>query len=84
MVARVVPEQPLQRVPGQRVAAVVVNRLEGREAEEDHGTARAHTRQLVAEAGADGVHQQALDGMVVERAKGVGHVKAVVARVERS
>lgn len=82
MVVGVVPEHLLQRVPGKSVSAVVVDSLQGREAEEDHSSTSGKTGDLVGKTSADSVHQESLEGVVVESAKGIRNVETVVARVE--
>lgn len=84
VVDSVVPENLLERIPRERVAAVVIDRFHGAEAEEDHSSAQAHPRELVCQTGADGVHEQALEGMVVQRAERVGDVETVVTGMESS
>ncbi|KAI3478430.1 hypothetical protein L1887_59637 [Cichorium endivia] len=56
--------------------------LERRKGEEEDALAQRHQGSGVGDDGAPRVEQQALDGVVVERAKGVGHVEAVVMRME--
>lgn len=79
----VVVEESLERVEGQVVSAVVVDGLESREGEEGECSAVAHATDKECKAGADTVHKESLEGVVVESAKRVGHVQAMVARVER-
>lgn len=61
---------------------MVVNGLEGREGEEGERSTVAHATDKECKTGADTVHQESLERMVVESAKRVGHVEAMVARVE--
>lgn len=82
VIARVVPEHLLQRVPRQAISAMVVDRLHGREAKEHHGAARSHPREFVAEARANRVHEETLERVIVKCAERVRDVEAVVARVE--
>lgn len=82
VVGRVVARDVLHGVPRERVPAVVVDRLDGREAEEEGALADRHEGELVADAGAERVEEEALKGVVVEGAVCVGDVEAVVAGVE--
>ena len=81
MVRGIVGRDVLQRVPGERVAAVVVDRLDGAAHEEEHAQPRGEQGDLVGEPRAERVEEEALYGVVVERAVGVGDVEAVVAGV---
>lgn len=82
VVGGVVAGHHLQGVPREGVAAVVVDGLEGGEAEEEEAEAGAHHGGLEGGAGAEGVEEEALDGVVVEGSVGVGDVEAVVAGVQ--
>lgn len=61
---------------------MVVNSLQGREGKKGECSSVAHTANEEGETGANAVHQESLEWMVVECAKGVGDVQAVVARME--
>lgn len=61
---------------------MIVNGLQSRKGEEGESTAVAHAADQECQASTNTIHQEALEGMVVERAKGIGHVEAVMARVE--
>lgn len=61
---------------------MVVDSLQGREGEEDQGTTVTHAAEKEGQRGSNTVHQEALERVVVESAKGVGDIEAVVARVE--
>lgn len=82
MVPRIVARDMLQRIPGERVPTVVVDGFDRRADEEEHALARGHAGEFVADAGAQGVEEEAFEGVVVEGAEGVGDVEAVVAGVE--
>ena len=82
VVGGVITSDVLHGVPGKRVPAVVVDGLDGREAEEEGALADRHVRNQVSDAGTERVEEEALEGVVVESAVGVGDVEAVVARVE--
>ena len=82
VVGGVITRYVLHGVPWKRVPAVVVNGLDGREAEEEGALADRHVCKQVSDAGAERVEEKALNGVVVESAVGVGDVEAVVARVE--
>uniref|UniRef100_A0A8R7UZM9 Uncharacterized protein n=1 Tax=Triticum urartu TaxID=4572 RepID=A0A8R7UZM9_TRIUA len=82
VVRRVVPEAEAEHVPRQPQAAVVVHALDGTEREEEDGDTGRHTGGEEGERPADGVEEEALHGVVVLRAEGVGHDQAVVPRVD--
>lgn len=84
VVGGVVARDVLQGVPGQGVAAVVVNGLDGREAEEEETLAGGHARKKEANTGAEGVEEETLKGVVIQSAVGVRNVEAVVSRMEGS
>lgn len=78
----IVRGEVLQRVPGEGVAAVVVNRLDGRQGKEPHGLAVCHARDQESNASTRCVQKESLNGVVVEGTKCVGNVESVVTRVE--
>ena len=61
---------------------MVIDRLDGADAEKGEALARGHAGEQVGTASAEGVEQKALDGVVVEGAVGIGDVETVVAGVE--
>lgn len=63
---------------------MVVNGLDGREGPEPDALAQGHEGGLEGETGADGIEQEALEGVIVQGAVGIGNVEAVVSRVEGS
>ena len=65
MVARVVAGDVLQRVPRQGVAAVIVNRLDRRECEEEYALAHIHACEFEGNAGANGIKEESLEWVVV-------------------
>lgn len=82
VVGRVVARDVLKRVPGERVAAVVVDRFHHGPDEEEHAHAGRHHRDLVGQTGAQRVEEEALDRVVVQGAVGVRDVETVVTGVE--
>lgn len=72
----------LERVERKTVPAVVVDSLAGREGEEEGGLSDGEARDGLGEHGAERVEQEALEGVVVERTKGVRDVEPVVYRVD--
>ena len=81
VIGRVAAEH-LERVKREAVAAVVVNRFASGEDEEEHRLADREARDGFGQQGADRVEEEALDGVVVERTVGVGHVEPVVDRMQ--
>ncbi len=82
MKRRILLVAPLQRIPRQPVAAVVVDALEDGEGAEAHGLADREAREGEGEGGADGVEEEGFAEGVVEGAEGVGDVDLVVVGVE--
>lgn len=82
VVSGVVGEDPVNRVPREGVAAVIKHGLHSRPGKEPYRLAHSHACEQVREARAKGVHDEALERVVVEGTIGVRHVEAVVARVK--
>ena len=82
MVSGVVGSQVLKRVPGKRVAAVIIYSLKSGANEEADSLTSRHACEEVSEAGAAGIEEEAFKGVVVEGTVGVGDVEAMVAGVE--
>lgn len=82
MVRGIITREVLERIPGERVAAVVVDGFDGRAGEEPHALAGGQEGRFVGDAGAERVEEEAFERVVVEGAEGVGDVEAVVAGVE--
>lgn len=78
VVSGIVAGDVLQGVPGQRVSAVVVDRLHHAADKEEHALARGHEGALVGDGRTESVEHETLDGVVVEGAVGVGNVETVV------
>lgn len=83
VIGSIVGGEMLQRIPGEGVSAVVINSLDGRASEEPHGLAVGHAGNQEADAGTRSVQKEALNRVVVESTESVGHVEAVMTRVER-
>lgn len=64
------------------IAAVVIDRLDGRHGKEPHSLTRGHTSHEECHAGSGCVEQESFHGMVVQCAKCIRNVKAMVAGVE--
>ena len=78
VVVGVVGAGELERVPGELVPAVVVDRLQRAEDEEEQAGAGGHHCDLVSESGASGVKNESFHWMVVKCAVGVRDVESVV------
>lgn len=61
---------------------MVIDGLDGGAGEEAGCLAGVHADEEVGEAGAEGVEEEAFEGVVIEGAVGVGDVEAVVTGVE--
>lgn len=82
VVGSIVAGDELERVPGERVAAVVVDSLDGGHGKEPHALTHSHEGGLERDSRAKGVEEEALDGVVVQSAVGIRNVESVVSRVE--
>ena len=82
MVIGVVRKQELAWVPPQFVPAVIIYRLERAEGEEKGSLANTHAGCLLREDRVKRVEEEALEGVVVERAKGIGDIETVVHGVD--
>lgn len=82
MVAGIVACETLEWVEWQGVPTVVVHRFERAACEEAHSLPGTHPCNLEGQTSAQSVEEEALEGMVVERAVRVGDVEAVVTRVK--
>ena len=82
MVAGIVTSEVLERVKRQRVAAMVVYSLDHAASEETDPLSDTHAREFEREASAEGLKDEAFQGVVVEGAVGVGDVQTVVAGVK--
>jgi hypothetical protein len=78
VVIRIVVEECLARVPPDSVPAVVVDSLRRRKGKEHDGLAHGHARCLVRDGRAEGIEDDALERVVVERAKSVGDIETVM------
>lgn len=78
MVRGVILETEMEDIPRQAEAAVVVDRLDHRKAEEDRGRSRRHPRYEKRDGPPKGVQQKALQGVVVESSDGVGDDQPVM------
>jgi hypothetical protein len=84
VVGGVVVRDQLQRIPGEFVAAVVIDRLHARKGKEDCSLTHRHAHDLECQTGADGVEQKTLKGVVVQGTVRIRNVEAVVSGVEGS
>ena len=74
MIVCVVGSDHLERVERYAVTTVVVDSLEGGECKEEHGLASRHECARLSYNRSDGVEDEALNGMVVERTERVRNV----------
>lgn len=78
MIIRIVSCDHLERIVGQSITAMVVNRFECRKAEQQHGLACAHSSQRLSNGGTQRIEDEAFDGMVIKRTKSIWNVESVV------
>jgi hypothetical protein len=74
MVPRIVPENVLQRIEWKGISAMIVDCLHSRETKEKHCAPDLKARKLVGHSGANGIHKETLEGMVVEGTKRVRNI----------
>ena len=84
VVVGIIVEEQLARVPPDTVSAMVVDRLCARDRKQQRSLSDRKTRALFREDSSDRVEHETFEGVVVERTKRVGHVEAVMDRVEMS
>lgn len=82
MVVGVVRCEPLDRVERQLVTAVIVDRLQRRDGEEERRLTDGHERGGFRNRCAEGVEQESFERVVVQCAVCVRDIQAVVPRVE--
>lgn len=78
----VIAAEHLERIPSEPVAAMIVDRLEGRDDEEKSCFPSTHACDCLRYPRTDAVEEEALNRMVVQRAERVRDVKTVVHGVE--
>lgn len=74
MVSGIVGCKMLQRIPGESIAAVIVNGFDGRKGEEPHALASRHPGCQECDASASSIEKESFNGMVVESAESIGNV----------
>ncbi|KAL3646483.1 hypothetical protein CASFOL_011663 [Castilleja foliolosa] len=82
VISRVVLKERLEKVAGQPKPAVVVDRLEGCEREEENGSPWGHSGNEEREGPTDRVEEDTFERVVVQGSKGVGNDETVVLRVD--
>lgn len=82
VIRSIIRGEVLQGIPRKRVAAVIVDGLDGREREKPHRLTSRHARNKESNSGTYRIQQETLDRMVVQGPERVRHVKAVVPRVK--
>lgn len=73
VIERVLRREPLERIPGDGVAAVIVDGLEDGQGDEPHCLAGGEARDREGEEGADDVDEEGFQHIGVKCAEGVGH-----------
>ena len=74
VILRVVPEEELERIERECISTVIVNSFHGGEAKKEHSPADPQARDLVCHSGANRIHEETFDRMIVESAERVGNV----------
>ena len=74
MVGGVIRKYETERIPGKIIAAVIEDGLDGRPGEKPQGLPHGHAREEIGQTGAQGVHDKALQRVVVEGAVRVGDI----------
>jgi hypothetical protein len=78
VVIRSVLGEPLERVPRQRIPAMIVDRLEGANSKEERSLADGHPRCGLSKDRAARVEDEAFYRVVVKRPVGIGDVQPVM------
>jgi hypothetical protein len=81
VVGGIVARDVLQRIPWQRVSAVIVDCLDGRGGKEGNSLTCSHASDQVRKTGTGGIEEETLKGVVVEGTVCVRNVQSVVSRV---
>ena len=81
VVAGVVRSEVLKRIPWQRIATMIINRLYGGTRKEPHALTSAQACQLERNACSQCIQEKAFQRMVVQGAKSIRNVEAVVTRM---
>ena len=82
MISGIVAGYVLQRIPGECVAAVIIDCLDRRGREKHQSLAGCHSCNFICYACSESIEEKPLERMVVESAESVGDVKAVVPGVK--
>lgn len=82
MVGSVVVGNQLQWIPRELVAAMIIDGLERREAEEAHALADCHSHCLEGDASTKSIKEEPLERVVVQGSISVGNVQSVMTGVE--
>ena len=84
VVASVVGRHVLEWVEGKRIAAVIVDSLDGTASEKPHALAHSHASDEIADSSAKGVEEKSFKRVIIQRAVSIRNVETVVSGVERS
>ena len=82
MIGGVLRPEPLERIPGQHVPAMIIDRLHHRKRDEPHGLPDGQAGEIQRGRGADGVEDERLEKVGIKCSECVGDVDPVVDRVE--
>ena len=83
VVSGIVGEDPVDRVVGECVTAVIKHCLDGRASEEPHRLSHCHAGKQIAQASTQGIEREPFDRVVVQSAVGIWHIETVMPRMER-
>lgn len=72
----------LQGIPGECVATVVVDGLDGREGEEPHGLAIGHAGNKKSNTCTSSIQEKSFNRMIVQGTEGIGYIETVMAGME--
>jgi len=79
VVSSIVGEEPVNRVVGECVAAVVKNCLDSRTGEKPHGLSHRHACEQIAQTSTQRIEGETFERVVVQSAVGIWDVETVVA-----
>lgn len=78
MVAGVVGSKMLQWIPGQCIAAMIIDGLDCGARKEPHALPRTHASRFKRNTGPKCVEQETFEGMVVQSAKSIGDIETMM------
>lgn len=82
VIGSVIGSDELKWIERKSVAAMVVDRLDGRASEKPHGLANGHAGDKISDSSTESVKKESFNWMVVKSSVRVGDIETVVAGME--